>query len=58
LQACRDAGIPCAIFTASVEDAVARVRDGYAMVIAANDIAVVAAGFGDAMRRFRKDAGP
>jgi 2-keto-3-deoxy-L-rhamnonate aldolase RhmA len=57
LQACRDAGLPCAIFTASVEDAVARVRDGYAMVIAANDIAVVSAGFGDAMRRFRKDAG-
>ena len=57
LQACRDAGIPCAIFTASVDDAVARVRDGYAMVVAANDIAVVTSGFGDAMRRFRKDAG-
>jgi 2-keto-3-deoxy-L-rhamnonate aldolase RhmA len=57
LQVCRDAGIPCAIFTTSVDDAVARVRDGYAMVVAANDIAVVTSGFSDAMRRFRKDAG-
>lgn len=54
-EACRDAGIPCAIFTATVEEAVARVRQGYAMVIAANDIAVVSAGFGEAMRSFRKD---
>ena len=54
-QACRAAGIPCAIFTATVEDAVARVREGYAMVIPANDIAVVSAGFGEAMRRFRAD---
>jgi 2-keto-3-deoxy-L-rhamnonate aldolase RhmA len=56
-QACRDAGIPCAIFTATVDDAVARVREGYAMVVAANDVGVVSAGFGDAMRRFRKEAG-
>jgi 2-keto-3-deoxy-L-rhamnonate aldolase RhmA len=56
-QACHDAGIPCAIFTATVDDAVARVREGYAMVVVANDVAVVAAGFGDAMRRFRKEAG-
>lgn len=56
-QACRDAGIPCAIFTATVDDAVARVREGYAMVVAANDVAVVAAGFGDAMHRFRERAG-
>jgi 2-keto-3-deoxy-L-rhamnonate aldolase RhmA len=57
LQACRDAGIPCAIFTTTVDDAIAHVADGYAMVIAANDTAVVSAGFSDAMRRFRK-AGP
>lgn len=56
-QACRDSGIPCAIFTATVDDAVARVREGYAMVVAANDVGVVSAGFGDAMRRFRKEAG-
>ncbi|HEX3504005.1 MAG TPA: aldolase/citrate lyase family protein [Xanthobacteraceae bacterium] len=54
LQACRDAGVPCAIFTATVDDAIARTAEGYAMVIAASDIAVVSAGFGDAMRRFRK----
>jgi 2-keto-3-deoxy-L-rhamnonate aldolase RhmA len=54
-QACRGAAIPCAIFTATVEDAVARAREGYAMVIAANDIAVVSSGFGDAMRRFNTD---
>jgi 2-dehydro-3-deoxyglucarate aldolase/4-hydroxy-2-oxoheptanedioate aldolase len=57
LQACRDAGLPCAIFTMSVDDAVARLRDGYAMAVAASDIAVVISGFSDAMRRFRKDAG-
>jgi 2-keto-3-deoxy-L-rhamnonate aldolase RhmA len=55
LQACRDAGTPCAIYTPTVDDAVARVREGYAMVIAANDIAVVSQGFGDAMQRFRSD---
>jgi 2-keto-3-deoxy-L-rhamnonate aldolase RhmA len=54
-QACRDAGIPCAIFTATVDDAVARAREGYAMVVTANDVAVVSTGFGDAMRRFRAD---
>jgi 2-keto-3-deoxy-L-rhamnonate aldolase RhmA len=53
LQACRDAGTPCAIYTPTVEEAVARVREGYAMVVAANDIAVVSQGFGDAMQRFR-----
>jgi 2-keto-3-deoxy-L-rhamnonate aldolase RhmA len=55
-QACRDAGIPCAIFTATIEDAVARAQQGYAMVIAANDIGVVSAGFGEAMHRFRAEA--
>ncbi len=56
LQACRDAGTPCAIYTATVEEAVARVREGYAMVVAANDIAVVTRGFGDAIERFRDEA--
>lgn len=57
LQACRDAQIPCAIFTATVEQAIARAREGYAMVIAASDIAVVSGGFGEAMRRFKDRAG-
>ena len=49
LLGCRD--------RAKAEDAVARIREGYAMVVAANDIAVVTSGFSDAMRRFRKDTG-
>lgn len=53
LRACRDAGTPCAIYTPTVDEAIARVREGYAMVVAANDIAVVTRGFGDAMQRFR-----
>jgi 2-keto-3-deoxy-L-rhamnonate aldolase RhmA len=53
LHACREAGRPCAIYTANAQEAVARVREGYAMVIAATDITVVLQGFGEAMRRFR-----
>jgi 2-keto-3-deoxy-L-rhamnonate aldolase RhmA len=55
LQACRDAQVPCAIYTANVDDAIARIREGYAMVVAASDIAVVSQGFSDAMRRFKND---
>jgi 2-keto-3-deoxy-L-rhamnonate aldolase RhmA len=54
LHACRDAGRPCAIYTANADEAVARVREGYAMVVAATDITVVSQGFGAAMRRFRE----
>ncbi len=36
-----------------MDEAIARVREGYAMVVAANDIAVATQGFGDAMQRFR-----
>lgn len=53
LQACRDAGIACAIYTGSAEQAAARAGEGYGMVIAANDISVVTQGFAEAMRRFR-----
>jgi 2-keto-3-deoxy-L-rhamnonate aldolase RhmA len=55
LRACRDAGTPCAIYTPTVEGAVVRVREGYAMVVAANDVAVASQGFSEAMRRFRND---
>jgi 2-keto-3-deoxy-L-rhamnonate aldolase RhmA len=58
LQSCRDAGTPCAIYTPTVDEAIARVREGYAMVVAANDVAVVSQGFGEAMRRFRNDLIP
>jgi 2-keto-3-deoxy-L-rhamnonate aldolase RhmA len=53
LKACRSAAIPCAIYTPTADDAIARVREGYAMVVAANDVAVVTQGFGEAMLRFR-----
>jgi 2-keto-3-deoxy-L-rhamnonate aldolase RhmA len=55
LQTCRDAGTPCAIYAPTVDEAIARVREGYAMVVAANDIAVVSQGFSAAMQRFRND---
>jgi 2-keto-3-deoxy-L-rhamnonate aldolase RhmA len=58
LQACRDAGTPCAIYTPTVDEAIARMREGYAMVVAANDVAVVSQGFGEAMQRFRNDLLP
>jgi 2-keto-3-deoxy-L-rhamnonate aldolase RhmA len=54
LHACREAGRPCAIYTANADEAVARVREGYAMVVAATDITVVSQGFNEAMRRFRE----
>lgn len=53
LQACGKAGIACAIYTGNAEQAAARAGEGYAMVIAANDISVVVKGFEDAMRRYR-----
>jgi 2-keto-3-deoxy-L-rhamnonate aldolase RhmA len=53
LQACRDAKIACAIYTHNAEQAAARANEGYAMVIAANDISIVTQGFTEAMRRFR-----
>ena len=53
LQACRSAGTPCAIYTNSAEQAVARAREGYAMVTVANDITVVATGFTDTTRHYR-----
>jgi len=53
LQDCRKAGMPCAIYTNSAEQAVARACEGYAMVTVANDISVVAKGFNDTTRRYR-----
>ena len=55
-DACRDAGVPCAIFTSNADDAVTRRAEGYALVVAANDLDVVASGFGAAMQRFREEA--
>jgi 2-keto-3-deoxy-L-rhamnonate aldolase RhmA len=56
-EACRKAGIPCAIFTTGAEQAAARAAEGYDMVVPANDIGVVAQGFVAAMQEFRKGGG-
>lgn len=57
-QACRAAGVPCATFTTSVRQAIDRAREGYAMVITANDIDVVASGFAGATQRFDEAVRP
>ncbi|MGC1303316.1 MAG: aldolase/citrate lyase family protein [Caulobacteraceae bacterium] len=45
LQACRAAETPCGIFTFNATAARARLEEGYAAAVAANDIEVVASGF-------------
>jgi kynurenine formamidase/2-keto-3-deoxy-L-rhamnonate aldolase RhmA len=52
LQACRAAGVACGIFTLNAEAAIARRRDGYPIVVVANDIDIVAGGFSRAMKEF------
>ncbi len=52
LDASRKAGVPCGIFTTSAEDAARRRREGYAMVVVANDIGLVASGFAAAQAAF------
>jgi len=54
LAACRAAGVPCGIFTSTAEDAAARLAEGYAMAVAANDIDVVKNGFSAALAGFRE----
>jgi 2-keto-3-deoxy-L-rhamnonate aldolase RhmA len=56
LDACNTAGIPCGIYTNDAEGAIRRSNEGYALVVAANDIAVIAAGFSAAMNKFRAAA--
>ena len=56
LDASRRAGVPCGIFTTSTEDAARRRREGYAMVVVANDIGLVASGFAAAQAAFRAGA--
>jgi 2-keto-3-deoxy-L-rhamnonate aldolase RhmA len=46
--ACKNAGVPCGIFTATAEAAAARMEQGYAMSVAANDVDVVLHGFAQA----------
>ena len=51
------ARIPCAIYTGSTDAAIKRRREGYALVVVANDIDVVSRGFSSAMTQFTQDAG-
>lgn len=53
--ACARAGTPCGIFTGDVDTARARRAEGYRMVVGANDIAVVTAGFRAATAALRDD---
>ena len=55
LEACRAAHVPCAIFTGHAEAAIARRREGYNLVVVANDIDIVARGFSSAMKRFTQE---
>jgi 2-keto-3-deoxy-L-rhamnonate aldolase RhmA len=50
LDTCRAVGLPCGIFTHSAEEAAARHAEGYALTVAANDVGLLKAGFGTAMR--------
>jgi len=46
--ACAEHDIPCGIFTGQAADAAARLDQGYAMTVGANDIDIVLQGFADA----------
>jgi kynurenine formamidase/2-keto-3-deoxy-L-rhamnonate aldolase RhmA len=58
LEACRAAHVPCGIFTGNAEAAIARRRQGYNLVVVANDIEVVTRGFASAMTRFTEETAP
>jgi 2-keto-3-deoxy-L-rhamnonate aldolase RhmA len=47
-QACQKARVPCGIFTTSAAAAIERLSEGYRIVVAANDVDTVVAGFGQA----------
>jgi 2-keto-3-deoxy-L-rhamnonate aldolase RhmA len=51
-DACKASDVPCAIFTNSVDAAMQRRREGYALVVVANDIDILTNGFSSAMTRF------
>ena len=55
LEACQTAHVPCAIFTGNAEAAIARRREGYNLVVVANDIEIVARGFSSALKRFTQE---
>ncbi len=51
-DACKTSGVPCAIFTNSVDAAMQRRREGYALVVVANDVDILKNGFSSAATRF------
>jgi len=55
-DACKASGVPCAIFTGNIDDAIKRRHEGYGLVVVANDIDVVSRGFSSAMKRFSETA--
>ena len=54
LEACTAVNVPCAIFTNTVDAAIRRRREGYALVVVANDIDVLKNGFSAAVTRFNE----
>jgi len=52
LEACNKSGVPCAIFTNTIDAAIRRRREGYALVVVASDIDVLKSGFSAAVTRF------
>ncbi|EZP83190.1 HpcH/HpaI aldolase family protein [Novosphingobium resinovorum] len=55
-EACKRAGTPCGIFTTTAEAAAARIEQGYAMTVAANDVDILLHGFAQAGQAARKVA--
>jgi 2-keto-3-deoxy-L-rhamnonate aldolase RhmA len=53
LKACKEAGVPCGVFTMSAEAAAKRRDEGYAFVTVADDIGVASRGFTAAMTKFQ-----
>ena len=52
LDACRSAGLPCAIFTSDASAAAKRAKEGYALVVVANDIDAISRSFQMASDQF------
>jgi 2-keto-3-deoxy-L-rhamnonate aldolase RhmA len=57
-DACAEARVACGIFTTSPEAAAARLEQGYAMAVGANDVDVVSNGFAQAGRTARGEVEP
>lgn len=58
LEACREASIPCGIFTGTAEAARQKLAEGYRATVIADDLNVVRAGFRQATQRFLARSSP